>query len=136
MLTSELSLPSGPTAGHANRLGDWNKALALPDEPAFLMVRKDRAAAPESPVIKLEAVKLLALALVATLDGEDQNGSSRGPGINLREEVKRFEATLIKSALAYTGGRQRRAARLLGMNVSSLNARIKRYKLAAEIKLG
>jgi DNA-binding NtrC family response regulator len=47
--------------------------------------------------------------------------------INLADEVRRFETELIRSTLLRTGGRQRRAARLLGMKVSTLNAKIKRY---------
>jgi len=50
--------------------------------------------------------------------------------LDLQAEVHRFEAELIRSALARTQGRQRRAARLLGMKVTTLNAKIRRYKIA------
>jgi len=36
---------------------------------------------------------------------------------------------MIKSALTKTGGRQRRAASLLGVKVTTLNTKIKRYKI-------
>lgn len=49
--------------------------------------------------------------------------------INLAEEVQRFETELIRYALIRTNGRQRRAARLLGTKISTLNAKIKRYKI-------
>jgi DNA-binding NtrC family response regulator len=75
------------------------------------------------------------MALVTALEGRGEIEPGRGSGINLRDEVQRFEANLIRSALAYTGGRQRRAARLLGINVSTINERIKRYKLNATEKL-
>jgi transcriptional regulator with GAF, ATPase, and Fis domain len=47
----------------------------------------------------------------------------------LQAEVRRFEAELIRSALIETGGRQRQAARLLGTKVTTLNTKIKRYKI-------
>jgi len=87
------------------------------------------------PVARLDAVKVLAMALVTALESGSEIEPGRGSAINLRDEVKRFEANLIRSALAYTGGRQRRAARLLGINVSTINERIKRYKLNATEKL-
>jgi DNA-binding NtrC family response regulator len=49
--------------------------------------------------------------------------------LNLKTEVHRFEAELIRNALVRTGGRQRRAARLLGMKVTTLNTKIRRYKI-------
>ncbi len=48
---------------------------------------------------------------------------------NLAAEVENFEAELIMSALLETGGRQRAAARLLGMNISTLNRKLKRHGL-------
>ena len=48
---------------------------------------------------------------------------------NCQGEVRRFEAELIRNALVRTGGRQRRAARLLGTKVTTLNTKIKRYKI-------
>ena len=87
------------------------------------------------PVARLDAVKVLAMALVTALESGSEIEPGRGSAINLRDEVQRFEANLIRSALAYTGGRQRRAARLLGINVSTINERIKRYKLNATEKL-
>lgn len=85
----------------------------------------------------LIAVRVLATALISAVEGGTEADSARADGINLRDEVQRFEASLIKAALAYTGGRQRRAARLLGINVSTINERIKRYKLnSTQVKPG
>lgn len=50
-------------------------------------------------------------------------------GIDFYEEVVRFEVALITRALAVTGGQQRRAARLLGMKATTLNAKIKHYRI-------
>jgi DNA-binding NtrC family response regulator len=48
-------------------------------------------------------------------------------GIDFYEEVSRFEAELIRRALKLTGGQQRRAARLLGLKVTTLNAKLRQY---------
>ena len=48
-------------------------------------------------------------------------------GINWQEEIRQFEKTIVCAALKKSGGVQRRAARLLGLKVSTLNTMIKRY---------
>jgi DNA-binding NtrC family response regulator len=48
-------------------------------------------------------------------------------GIDLFQEVKRFEINLIKLALDQTRGHQARAARLLNINPTTLNSKIKAY---------
>ena len=53
-----------------------------------------------------------------------------GRGINFYEEVRRFEIDLIRRALEQTGGHQSRAARLLGMNATTLNSKIKTYNIS------
>ena len=82
---------------------------------------------------RLEALKVLALALMNEIEALGQS-SSHGPTrtINLSEEVRRFETDLIRGALMQTGGRQRRAARLLGMKVPTLHAKMKRYQINAD----
>ena len=45
-------------------------------------------------------------------------------------EVERFEIKLIKSALRMTGGSQIKAAKLLKLNATTLNAKIKNFKLS------
>ena len=51
--------------------------------------------------------------------------------LSFSEQIARFEKELIRSALAQTGGKQSRAARLLGMKVSTLHRKIKMYKLVS-----
>jgi DNA-binding NtrC family response regulator len=53
-----------------------------------------------------------------------------GRGINFYEQVRRFEIDLIRRALEQTGGHQSRAARLLGMNATTLNSKIKTYGIS------
>ena len=63
----------------------------------------------------------------------DSEGSSEeidiARGVNFYEEVRRFETDLIRRALDQTGGHQSRAARLLGLNATTLNSKIKSYNI-------
>lgn len=63
--------------------------------------------------------------------GEASGGSvpDIGRGINFYDEVRRFEIDLIRRALEQTGGHQSRAARLLGMNATTLNSKVKTYNI-------
>ena len=82
---------------------------------------------------KLEVMKILTRALFRELEALEEKSAQQVTGdISLYDEVHRFEAELIRSALISTGGRQRRAARLLKMSVGSLNSKIKRYKLDSD----
>jgi transcriptional regulator with GAF, ATPase, and Fis domain len=47
-------------------------------------------------------------------------------GIDFYREVNRFKIGLIRTALAHANGKQKRAAKLLGIRLSTLNAMIKR----------
>jgi transcriptional regulator with GAF, ATPase, and Fis domain len=75
-------------------------------------------------------LKILALSLLREIASAENPGESNGnSAIDLQAEVRRFESELIRSALIQTGGCQRQAARLLGTKVSTLNTKIKRYKI-------
>lgn len=50
-------------------------------------------------------------------------------GVNFYDEVKKFEIDIIHRALEQTGGHQSRAARLLGLNATTLNSKIKNYNI-------
>lgn len=50
-------------------------------------------------------------------------------GINFYDEVRRFEVSLIKQALFYTNGKQTAAASLLNLNATTLNSKIKFYRI-------
>jgi DNA-binding NtrC family response regulator len=50
-------------------------------------------------------------------------------GVDFYEAVERFEAELIRSALAISGGRQNRAASLLKLRNSTLSAKMKQLKM-------
>ena len=57
------------------------------------------------------------------------SGVDVGRGVDFYDEVRRFEVDLIRRALEQTGGHQSRAARLLGMNATTLNSKIKTYNI-------
>jgi transcriptional regulator with GAF, ATPase, and Fis domain len=57
------------------------------------------------------------------------NGIDVSRGIDFYDEVRRFEIEIIRRALEQTGGHQSRAARLLGMNATTLNSKIKTYNI-------
>ena len=89
--------------------------------------RKIALPTPDSFQHDLQAVEILARVLlgrIASLRAADSDDT-----INLAAEVERFEAALISAALVETRGRQRRAAQLLGMNITTLNRKLKRYKI-------
>lgn len=78
---------------------------------------------------RLNALRDVAVALlndIETLRGSEPRGEGE---LKLDEQVKRFEIDLIRTALDKTGGNQARAARLLGVKHTTLNAKIKRYKI-------
>ena len=78
----------------------------------------------------VEVLKDLAQALIREIDRlRNTQLPDVERGINFYDEVERFEINLIRSALERTGGHQTRAARLLGVNVTTLNHKIKRYKI-------
>jgi len=80
--------------------------------------------------LRLMTLKDLAHAFLEELGavGErDPAGVERG--IDFYDEVRRFEIDLIRRALEQTGGHQSRAARLLGMNATTLNSKIKTYNI-------
>ena len=80
---------------------------------------------------RLEALKMLSRSILQHLDNlQNESKVAAREQIDLAEEVDRYEADLIRCALLRTGGRQRRAARLLNVKASTLNAKIKRLGIS------
>jgi len=79
---------------------------------------------------KLKTLRELATSLLSEVD---ELASTRPldikTGINIYDEVRRYEIELIRRALRLTNNHQVRAARLLGVKTTTLNSKIKRYKL-------
>ena len=79
---------------------------------------------------KINYLKMMTMTLLNELNSLTEG--RREPvehGMDLKAEVQRFESELIRSALSTTHGQQRRAARLLGTNATTLNTKLKRGKI-------
>ena len=78
---------------------------------------------------RLSSLRDVAVELLNAVDFLKQTTAPSDHSLSLDDEVKKFEADLIRAALVRTGGNQARAARLLGVKHTTLNAKIKRYQL-------
>jgi transcriptional regulator with GAF, ATPase, and Fis domain len=81
---------------------------------------------------RLDALKSVALTLLDAVDSLRTAPPSPVQSLRLQDEVQRFESDLIRTALERTGGNQARAARLLGVKHTTLNAKIKRYGIRCD----
>lgn len=70
----------------------------------------------------------LAMEMMASADGISHD-IDIAHGVNFYDEVKKFEIDLIRRSLDQTAGHQSRAARLLGLNATTLNSKIKTYNI-------
>lgn len=85
-----------------------------------------------SQLFALESLASLLLREVELLKENEDRIARRinsEEGIDLYKEVQNFEANMIRSALIRARGVQRKAAELLGVKVTTLNVKIKRYKI-------
>src|SRR5205085_2887149 len=93
------------------------------------------AAQPPAPLSnRSQLIRDVAAALeLAAQAIEDGAAQTRRPdikhGIDFYAEVSLFEIDLIERALHETGGNQTKAARLLGLKLTTLHDKIRRYKL-------
>jgi transcriptional regulator with PAS, ATPase and Fis domain len=79
----------------------------------------------------LNSVREAALTLLREVESlRKVQQDSGNENLGLHEEVQRYEAELIRKALQRTGGNQRRAAKLLGVKVTTLNCKIKRFGIS------
>ncbi|HEX6719682.1 MAG TPA: helix-turn-helix domain-containing protein [Pyrinomonadaceae bacterium] len=85
--------------------------------------------------VSINALKVLASSLLREIEYlEKLSESENNDEVNLKDEVCRFEAELIRSALRRTGGRQRPAARLLGTKLTTLNTKIRKYGIQLDME--
>jgi DNA-binding NtrC family response regulator len=75
----------------------------------------------------LQEIEVLAHDQAFSSDAGRLQALLQGGGIDLFQEVKRFEISLINLALKQTHGHQARAAKLLNINPTTLNSKIKLY---------
>ena len=80
---------------------------------------------------RLNALKELVLMLLSEVESLQVDRPTRSDcGAGLQNQVQRFERDLIRQALHSTRGNQAQAARLLGVKHTTLNAKIRRYKIS------
>jgi transcriptional regulator with GAF, ATPase, and Fis domain len=77
---------------------------------------------------RLDSLREIALSLLTELETLERAPAAAAK-ISLDDEVKRFETDLIRAALDKAHGNQARAARMLGVKKTTLNAKIKRYQI-------
>ena len=83
---------------------------------------------------RLSSLRDVAIELLNAVDSlRSTNAGNGNHKLKLHEEVRKCETELIRSALVRTAGNQSRAARLLGVKHTTLNAKIKRYGIPIEI---
>ena len=81
---------------------------------------------------KISYLKVLTRALLRQIEQLENSTDDGQEPLDLKSQVQKFEAELIRSTLLVTGGRQRRAARLLGTKVTTMNTKIRRYQIHLE----
>lgn len=85
---------------------------------------------------KIQVLKQVALALIDEIEAlEFVRSVNLRRGISLPEEMRQFEIHLIQSALERTGGHQTRAARLLGINLTTLHNKLKRLEISPDVRV-
>jgi DNA-binding NtrC family response regulator len=98
---------------------------------------EESRAIPHSLELQIGALKEVAQGLLRQLDHlkPPDSSASRIAFRSLHDEVREFEIELINTALSKTHGHQRQAAKLLGLKVTTLNAKMKRYKIMSRFYL-
>ena len=85
--------------------------------------------------VTYQVLKSVALALISegsTQTPEPASDAERPDApapMSFYEEVRRFEMGLITRALRRAHGKQKEAARLLGLNATTLNSKMKQYQM-------
>jgi transcriptional regulator with GAF, ATPase, and Fis domain len=92
-----------------------------------------RDGASPKPILLRDKIRLLEQLIGELLPGLASLIEERVPdieqGLDFYEEVSRFEIAMIKKALIVVGGNQAKAARLLNLNATTLNSKLKQYHL-------
>jgi DNA-binding NtrC family response regulator len=79
---------------------------------------------------RLDELRATARSLLTALESLGRMAAPGAEGkLNLDDEVKRYEIALIRAALDKADGSQTHAARMLGVKVTTLNTKIKRYQI-------
>jgi DNA-binding NtrC family response regulator len=80
----------------------------------------------------LDTLREAAIMLLREVESLASRQEPQPRRLALQEEVQRYECELIREALQRTRGNQRRAAKLLGVKVTTLNCKIKRLRIQSQ----
>lgn len=94
------------------------------NEPIHVLKKNQLSALESLALLLLREVELL-----KKTESRLDNQMSRESGFDLYKETQKFEAAMIRSALIQARGVQRKAAEMLGLKVTTLNVKIKRYNI-------
>lgn len=111
-----------PRALAALRGNDWPGNVGELKRIVELMVRRSGPPALDASLLPPHMLDRAAA---------EWEGDPLESGINLHDEVQRYEKTLLSAALERCGGVQTKAAHLLGMKVSTLNSKLSNYNIDA-----
>lgn len=83
---------------------------------------------------RVESLRSVAILLLKEVESLQETAARETAGFaeegfSLAEQLERYEKDMIRRALIRAKGRQNRAARLLGMKITTLNAKIKKYAI-------
>lgn len=91
----------------------------------------------QSSTPRIGIVKQLLNKLLSELDAVNESERvSLQENFNLNEQMKNFETDIIRQALYLTDNNQRLAAQMLGINYTTLNAKMKRLGIATKGDMG
>jgi DNA-binding NtrC family response regulator len=91
----------------------------------------------QSSTPRIGIVKQLLNKLLSELDAVNENERvSLDENFNLNEQMKNFETDIIRQALFLTDNNQRLAAQMLGINYTTLNAKMKRLGIPTKGDMG
>ena len=85
-----------------------------------------------SVIHNIDTLREAAITLLREVESLASQQEAPVPRLALQEEVARYESELIREALQRTRGNQRRAAKLLGVKVTTLHCKIKRLGIQGE----
>ncbi len=92
---------------------------------------KSKTAADNEQIESIKSITNLLLQKIEALEKELPEAAAEPfkRGSNLYDVITSFEKKLIRDALRATNWSQRRAAQILGVKVTTLNAKMKRYEI-------
>ena len=108
---------------YLQEIGEMNEEIGQPVLPS------SSVPAASGERTRLEILTALSQALLREVGALQRDQISSNRGIDLAKEIESYETNLIRSALMQSGGRQCQAARLLNVKATTLNAKIKRYRI-------